>query len=326
MKCYGKWENDRFMKMKQRFLNSSEMIEYADNSTLDLLSHRPVYVGGYEFDETSGCVKRNGHGRVLNENSGICDYESEWENGKEIESKRIFLHDGWYHMPTSNQPMMAIPSIIPSPLTIEELIIGDDNLCDPTISTLHLSHLPKLKRIEIGDNCGVTINSVLLEFLDSLQSLTIGKNSFTTCKSNWPIEHSNRTFSLHHCSRLESVKIEDSTFSDYSSFSLVDLPSLSSLSLQSHSFIYTFDFCLIGNSFSLIFKRFAEVEIGAIGTLLLLLLSFDSFPKWFLLFFVQKIFLNFNPLRCSGERFEAMTERTENEPILHPLTFPIHCR
>ena len=161
LKCYGKWENDRFMKMKQRFLNSSEMIEYADNSTLDLLSHRPVYVGGYEFDETSGCVKRNGHGRVLNENSGICDYESEWENGKEIESKRIFLHDGWYHMPTSNQPMMAIPSIIPSPLTIEELIIGDDNLCDPTISTLHLSHLPKLKRIEIGDNCGVTINSVL---------------------------------------------------------------------------------------------------------------------------------------------------------------------
>ena len=103
LKCYGKWKDDQLVEVKQRFLSPSEMIEYAPGATSDLLSHQPVYVGGYEMDEASGIVNRNGHGRVMDPDTGICDYESEWENGKEIESKRISLHEGWYPEPTSAQ-------------------------------------------------------------------------------------------------------------------------------------------------------------------------------------------------------------------------------
>ena len=277
LKCYGKWKDDQLVEVKQRFLSPSEMIEYAAGATSYLLSHQPVYVGGYEMDEASGIVNRNGHGRVMDPDTGICDYESEWENGKEIESKRISLHDGWYHVPMSNQPMIATPSIIPSPLTIETLTIGDNSLCDPTVSTLHLSNLPNLKSIEIGDNCGVTISDVLLEFLDSFHSLRIGKKSFTTCESNWPIERSNRTFTIHHCLALESIEIGESSFSDYSSFSLTDLPFLSTLSLQSHSFIFSPILSLTSNSVSFVNRRFTEAEIGFVRTMLLLLLSFHSF-------------------------------------------------
>ena len=277
LKCYGKWKDDQLVEVKQRFLSPSEMIEYAPGATSYLLSHQPVYVGGYEMDEASGIVNRNGHGRVMDPDTGICDYESEWENGKEIESKRISLHDGWYHVPMSNQPMIATLSIIPSPLTIETLTIGDNSLCDPTVSTLHLSNLPNLKSIEIGDNCGVTISDVLLEFLDSFHSLRIGKKSFTTCESNWPIERSNRTFTIHHCLALESIEIGESSFSDYSSFSLTDLPFLSTLSLQSHSFIFSPILSLTSNSVSFVNRRFTEAEIGFVRTMLLLLLSFHSF-------------------------------------------------
>ena len=282
LKCYGKWEKDHLIELKQRFLSQSQMIEYADGSTSDLLSHRPVYVGGCQFDQTSGLMKRNGSGRVLNKDTGICEYESEWENGEETESKRVSLHDGWYHEHDSNEPIISFPSIS-SPFTIEELTIGDDNLCDPTVSTLQLSHLPTLKTIQIGDNCGLSIHTVLLEFLDSLQLLTIGKHAFTTCKSNWPIEHSNRTFTINHCSRLEFIHIGESTFSDYSSFSLTDLPALSSLSLQSHSFIFAPDFSLTSSFCFIVDRRFAETEIGSIGSLLFLFLSLHLFSESLLL-------------------------------------------
>ena len=160
---------------------------------------------------------------------------------------------------------------------IETLTIGDNSLCDPTVSTLHLSNLPNLKSIEIGDNCGVTISDVLLEFLDSFHSLRIGKKSFTTCESNWPIERSNRAFTIHHCLALESIEIGESSFSDYSSFSLTDLPFLSTLSLQSHSFIFSPILSLTSNSVSFVNRRLTEAEIGFVRTMLLLLLSFHSF-------------------------------------------------
>ena len=115
MKCYGKWKDDQLVEVKQRFLSPSEMIEYAAGATSYLLSHQPVYVGGYEMDEASGIVDRNGHGRVMDPDTGICDYESEWENGKEIESKRISLHEGWY---SSDRFLLEVTETTRPPLII----------------------------------------------------------------------------------------------------------------------------------------------------------------------------------------------------------------
>ena len=96
LKRSGEWKDDELISLTQRFLNDSEMIEYGSGSTYDLLSHRPVYIGGYCMDDQSGRILREGRGRVLDEWSGVCEYESEWEAGKELADSRVTLKEGWY--------------------------------------------------------------------------------------------------------------------------------------------------------------------------------------------------------------------------------------
>ena len=96
VKRYGRWKNDALIEVKQEFLNEREMVEFGKEFTRDLFSRRPVYVGGYGMGEESGQMKRNGLGRVLSEETGVCVYESEWENGEERREKRVELCDGWY--------------------------------------------------------------------------------------------------------------------------------------------------------------------------------------------------------------------------------------
>ena len=96
LKRGGEWKDDELVYLSQRFLNDSEMIEYSSGSTYDLFSHRPVYIGGYCKDELSGQIVRDGRGRVLDEWSGVCEYESEWDGGKELTDRRVTLREGWY--------------------------------------------------------------------------------------------------------------------------------------------------------------------------------------------------------------------------------------
>lgn len=75
LKWFGEWKNNSLVELKQRFVDDEEMIEYAQGSATDLLSRKPIYIGGYQLDEKSGLMKRNGRGRVLNEWTGVCVYE-----------------------------------------------------------------------------------------------------------------------------------------------------------------------------------------------------------------------------------------------------------
>lgn len=247
MKRYGKWRNDELVEVKQRFVSETEMIEYGDGATNDLFSHRPMYKGGYVFNEVTRQVLRNGPGRVFTIWNGICEYESEWENGKEVPNARVALHDGWYceHSPgesareavTGEKPMMIGNRVlINEPSHVEELIIANNDYNDSSVTDLKLNGLSLLRRIEIGDRCFQNVNTFELTGLNALKSVTIGERSVT----GW-----NGSCSITDCPVLTSICIGNYSFGRYPIATFKNLPSLQRVDIGS-CFQYVSSFYLNG--------------------------------------------------------------------------------
>lgn len=243
-KRYGRWEKEMFVEVKQLFISTNEMIEYTNGSVSDLLSRKPIYIGCYLIDEASGLMKRNGCGRVLNEHTGVCEYESEWENGEEKEDKRVTLSDGWYFKPEHEESVsqtefddalnpedcVVYPlSLASHPLAIEELTISDNEFGNMDITRVDLVGLMRLKRIRIGRLCFRSVRLLEIDGLNELESIVIGCCSFTSATSNldvWSSTQMDGVCRIVNCPKLKSIQIGDDSFSDYHSFELSNLPSL----------------------------------------------------------------------------------------------------
>lgn len=255
---YGKWEKDRLTELKQLFVSQSEMIEYADGSTSDLLSHRPVYVGGYQMDEASGQMKRNGAGSVLNEETGICEYESEWENGIETESKRVALYDGWYHEHTARESVRQVVNgpvrigdaiLIDNPFQVEKLQVENNLYNQSNMTQLELICCPQLKQIAIGEACLGQVHSFSIGYMNELESITVQEESCTNCRCVNDLVTRCReegSFRVSNCPKLKSIRISDFAFSDYTSIDLDKLPSLQSIEMGSFCFYSVSCFSVIG--------------------------------------------------------------------------------
>lgn len=269
LKRCGEWRNNELIEWKQRFVNEKEMIEYGKGSSHDLLSHRPVYCGGYVYDETSGVVKRNGWGRVLNEWSGVCEYESEWENGVENEEMRMTLNDGWYcEHTTKESTRQAITGakrvILPSPrslavlpdslfsviLTIRELKIRKYGFTKARFTQFKLCGLSNLTRITIEEHSFGNARLFEIDGLSELESIEIGGKSFTCCKDEDEIMGSaplDGTCRIVNCPKLTRIQMDDWSFSDYHSFELSNLPLLQSIDLGDWFAYWASSFSLTGS-------------------------------------------------------------------------------
>lgn len=280
LKRYGRWKNDELIEVKQEFLNEKEMIEFGKEFSRDLFSRRPVYVGGFVLDRMGGSVKRNGAGRVLSEETGVCVYESEWESGVEREEKRVVLCDGWYCERGSGESTRSVvsscssmvvdsslvansssvttnsnpsqPTILPSPLgsvTVEELTVEDNCFNELKTTELKLLNLPQLKRVVIGNDCFGNVRLIEMNGLNELVSVVIRKNSFSRCKewnALWNNARRDGSCRILNCPKLISIQIGEWSLSDYHSFELHDLPSLQSIELGHWCFYYAPSFALIG--------------------------------------------------------------------------------
>ena len=268
LKRCGEWRDNELIEWKQRFVNEKEMIEYGKGSSHDLFSHRPVYVGGYVYDETSGVVKRNGWGRVLNEWSGICEYESEWENGVEVEEKRMILNDGWYCEHTTKESTrqaitgekrIPLPSpsnwiVLPDSLsgvirTIRELKLRRFGFTRSRFSEFKLCGCNNLIRITIEDNCFGNARLFEIDDLSELESIEIGGKSFTRCTDEDQIMEGaplDGVFRIANCPKLTTIQVEDWSFSDYHTFELTNLPSLCTVELGDWFAYWASSFSLSG--------------------------------------------------------------------------------
>ena len=225
LRQYGRWKGDEMVEEKQYFTSVTEMIEYANGSTSDLLTHRPVYVGGYQLDEQTGEMKRHGYGRVLNERSGICEYESEWILGEEVVSKRVLPCSDRYQHPSEEfiserEPKLSSSSQKDDPLSdqafvesVHQLVDYYDSKYDTVLSSISeesfslcslLSSPNCLKEITLADHSynDVHVRVLRIENMCKLTSLRVGAHSFRNV----------RYFQINEMEALESLIVGGYSF------------------------------------------------------------------------------------------------------------------
>ena len=104
-----------------------------------------------------------------------------------------------------------------------EVLIVDTLACNtPSFTKLNLLSFVHLRQFEVGDCSFVYVKEVKMIGLKWLESVVIGENCFTKEGSRSPI----RLLYLKDCERLRELSIGDHSFEKYSSWVIVNLPSL----------------------------------------------------------------------------------------------------
>ena len=93
---HGVWRNDELFQILQEFESENEMIEYEviGEENVSVLNRRPVYEGGYTYNESSEKYVRHGKGNEIDLSSGVAMSECEWLNDELMNCVELF--DGWY--------------------------------------------------------------------------------------------------------------------------------------------------------------------------------------------------------------------------------------
>ena len=254
LRC-GVWKNDKLFQIEKECESEKVMIEYAIEEGMEnvsVLNRRPVFEGGYVFDEEKRELLRHGCGCEIE--GGVAVREGTWERGELKESVELF--DGWYVKREGNDPFdwgLAAKGDLKVEIhnwnewenvnkRVTELVIPS-NCCNETdFSLFDVSGLKWLKSIVIGDECFENVNEVKLIGLDRLESVVIGEKCFTTCKEDWPKRNENRHFFLKNCERLRELKMGHHSFSDYFVCEIENLPSLRVIEMGEMD-EYSYSFC-----------------------------------------------------------------------------------
>ena len=133
------------------------------------------------------------------------------------------------------------------PETVESIEETDLTCNDYDGTEFILKGLPKLKSIEIGDECFLTTRTFELDGLNALERVVIGRWSFADVNSYEDVKNSKRTdgnYTISNCAHLKSIQIDDVSFGDYRFFTLMNLPSLESIVMGAYSFYHAPSFAL----------------------------------------------------------------------------------
>ena len=151
--------------------------------------------------------KRWGRG-VQYDRNGKTVFEGEWMNDEQA-SKRVVL----------NEENLFLHS------SIEELIVQDHSCKGREWRVLDLSFMPKLRLLQVGDDCFEFVEEVKLIGLNQLERVVIGKKCFMVFKKGYGF-NPNRHFYLKNCERVRELKMGRYSFSDYSVCEIENVPSL----------------------------------------------------------------------------------------------------
>ena len=208
---YGTLYDEEGRKEYEGFMLDGMKTCYGIEYYSDIMSKR--YEGGYNKDE------RLGKG-VLYDRNGSVEWEGLWWkdqlyssscNGSVIDN----------HMESVNVPNHSFSSV-------ESLRL--------------VSWLYSLKQIVIGDDCFGAVRFFELDGLCELESVVIGKKSFTIVNKDLyregDYESNDGVFRVVNCPRLWILRTGNHSFSDYRSFEMSNLPSLTQLDLGMYSFVF----------------------------------------------------------------------------------------
>ena len=208
----------------------------------------PIYIGGYVFDEKSFMFYRNGVGKILNADSGICDHISQWNHGEEIEGSECMLYGGWYDEGVFDKSLrlyamsseeislkmaeeeeerrmrdqvMICPGLEVSVMRgLEEYLSGDFVIFgsgwDSETTKLVFSELPRLKRIVIGRYCFMNVRDLLITNECMLTEVIIGDHCFMQEEKGG----TDGICQISNCESLCEISIGKYSFYDYDRFEL----------------------------------------------------------------------------------------------------------
>ena len=252
---HGVWKNDELFQILQEFESENEMIEYeviGGEENVSVLNRRPVYEGGYTYNELSDKYVRHGKGNEIDLSSGVAYSECEWSNGEVMNCTELF--GGWY-VKGREEDSLQTGAVETEPADVHnevewnslnksvfEVVVSSNCCNEKSMKVLDLSELKYLRRIEIGNGCFENVNEVKKAGLNELESVVIGMNSFTKNKNGYGNDP-NRHFYLKNCPKLKSFKMGRFSFSDYKvieieSVDALEVIDMGDLNKDSRNFYY----------------------------------------------------------------------------------------
>lgn len=249
LKQSGIFEKDALTHVCQVFVNENTMIEFDGDETddnIDVLRRRPIYVGGFIYNESLHLHQRNGRSRLLGKRDGIC---TETENGSK-------LVNGWYVSRDSGEslrmavvPLMAadgFETFLSSASSAEELVIPAGRWISQPVRRYELVSLPRLRSLTIQSQTSMVSERFVVQNLPELEEIVVGK-------ANGPFRENSmktaETFSVCFCDKLATIVIGGGAFRCYDKCEFQNLRALRSVSFDDDSFIDANVFVLKSGSF-----------------------------------------------------------------------------
>ena len=189
---YGIFKENKMFHILQEFETATRMIEYeygSEENVNSLVNRRPIYVGGYLYNETTGFYERHGVGRLIDPNTGIACEENEWCRGKEVEMK-MRIQKGWYMSSQLNDDSLRVAVGVEKPTETPPQAPNHYHPASKTHATTvpytvnnrdNYSSIPKnVTHLTVGNNCcnDYNISTFNMNNYRQLESIIIGYSSF----------------------------------------------------------------------------------------------------------------------------------------------------
>ena len=244
----GIWSNGKLQRILKFFDDDDRMIELSEDSeTTDMSGWKPLFMGGYVYDERKMCFFRHGHGCKIDPKCGLAYSKGEWNMGEEVWS--VELLDGVYLRQKIVGDEADLNQLSP---TVEELLTLPG--CCNKMKELNFGWFSELRSISFGDRCFRNVQTFTLNGMSQLQRLKIGNHCFTPPTSlaeNGQTPSFASSFQISNCPVLRKIEIGAFSFQDYAGgFDISNLPALEELNIgiptkNSSNFFHS-DFILHG--------------------------------------------------------------------------------
>lgn len=136
----------------------------------------------------------------------------------------------WMHrpiVPTPTPPKPPKTTLVISKVSDMSLkrvnvdsIVANPGVCnDEKVTQWDMSFYRKLKSLYVGDCCFKYVMDFCMSGFAVLESITVEKKSFSCC-DGMPSTSRHARFAVSDCPRLQTLRIGDDSFADFSQFSL----------------------------------------------------------------------------------------------------------
>ena len=195
--------------------------------------NRMVYEG-FRIGEVNVC-----YGTRYYADIGVIEYEGEWCEGKrwgrgvQHDRKGAVQYDGEWVKDEHAEKRVVLSEENQLLHNRVEVLIVKDNSCNGTEwKVLDFSFMPRLRKLEIGDNCFEKVEKVKLNGLNELERVEIGNRSLRQEDMH------DSSFEMKDCEKVKELIIGKKSFNIFGKFSLENTPSMERIIMKGENFYW----------------------------------------------------------------------------------------